>query len=165
MTTIEHPLLGTMDLGVTGTWAATLTFAGHEVEVDVTLDEPSSAPVEIQARLALLDELSLHDRVARAAMAEEAKGGEETAPGLYIAHHRDELSQEAWTHVFGASGPETVDVESFLAQLQLVRVGLYPGDEDRYLLLDYMLPGKVTNYLLSVSFDPDGQLAGIDMES
>ncbi len=165
MTIIEHPLFGAMDLGVVGTWHATLEFVGREVDVDVTLDEPSSASAEIQTRLSMLDELSLHDHAARAAMAEEASESSETAPALYIAHHREELSQAAWTQVFATIDRENIDAQTFLSQLQLVHVGLNPADEDRCLLLDYMLRGEVTNYVLSVSFDADGQLAGIDMES
>lgn len=165
MTIIEHPLFGTVNPGVAGTWCATLELAGHEVDVDMTLDEPSSDPAEIQARLSLLDKLSLRDRVARAAMEEEAKDGKETASGLYMAHHREELTLEEWRQVFGATDPTNIAADAFLAQLELVRVGLYPGDEDRCLLLDYMLRGEITNYLLSVSFDSDGQVAGIDMES
>jgi len=165
MCTIEHPLFGTMNLAAAGSWDATIPFAGHEIDVDVTLDEPNLTPAELTARLALLDKLSLRDRVARVALSEEAKAGDETASGLYFTHHREELPPEAWRQVFGTASPQTIDVDTFLAQLELVRVGLYPGDEDRCLLLDYMLRGEVTNYLLSVSFDADGQLSGIDMES
>jgi len=165
MTIIEHPLFGAVDLGTTGTWEATLEFAGREVDVDMTLDEPSSAPADIQERLSLLDTLSLLDRVARVAIAGESRDGEVTASALYMAHHRQELSREEWTQVFGGIDPTSIDVETFLAHLHLVRVGLYPADEDRCLLLDYTLGKEVTDYLLSVSFDRDGQFAAIDMES
>lgn len=165
MTVIEHPLFGTVDLATAGEWDAKLRFGGHEIDVTLTLDEPSSAPGEVEARLSLLDELTLRDREAREAMAGEATGGEDNASGLYIAHHRDELPQGEWEQLFGAIEPNDVDAECFLAQLQVVRVGLYPDAEDRCLLLDYTLPDGVTNYLLSVSFDHNGQLADIEMES
>ena len=164
MTILHHPMFGDVDLGTTGTWDATLDLAGHEIDVDMTLHEPSSAAADIQERLSLLDRLPLLDRLARVAMADESRDGEGSTTALYISHHRQELSPDGWTQFFGAIDRTSTDAETFLAHLQLVRVGLYPADEDRCLLLDYTL-GEVTNYLLSASFDSAGQLVAVDMES
>lgn len=79
--------------------------------------------------------------------------------------YRSRQSHEAWTQVFGAIDPTRIDVETFLSHLHLLRVGLSLAGDDRCLLLDYTLGRDVTDYLLSVSFDRDGQLTAIDMES
>ena len=99
------------------------------------------------------------DHKARAGMrAEYAE--EDSAVRLYAEHHRDELGA-----VFGEAG--SIDLEAFLAALGLVRVGfsLESEPDDSGVILDYSIGAEVTNYLLAVSFDEDGELEDISMES
>ncbi|HSC89784.1 MAG TPA: DUF2004 domain-containing protein [Polyangiaceae bacterium] len=164
MSTFEHPLFGPIDLASAGEWEGTLTFVGAEIDVDLTLDQSSTAEPVLLARVNLLDKLSLFDKMARVAMVDEMAEGEESASGLYAVHHAEELPEAEWKKIFG-SAPEETTEEAFLAQLRLDRVGLYPGDAERCLVLDYTLPGEVTNYVLCVSIDANGQIEAIDMES
>jgi len=75
---------------------------------------------------------------------------------LFVSHHIEELPSTYWQKHVGADIPTNEQVIGLLA--------LCFKDEDlkNY---DFTLPGDVTNYVLSVSFDESGEIAGIEMES
>jgi Protein of unknown function (DUF2004) len=52
-----------------------------------------------------------------------------------------------------------------VTHLHLVRVGLYPGEREGCLVLDYTIGRDITNYLLVVSLNDAGLVVEVDMES
>lgn len=77
---------------------------------------------------------------------------------LFVEHHLGELPQSYWQQHLGASTPEPKAV------VGLLQFRSSWGDNDiEY--FDFTLPGKVTNYVVSVHFDDSGNIDGISMES
>ncbi|UXI03308.1 DUF2004 domain-containing protein [Photobacterium sp. TY1-4] len=73
---------------------------------------------------------------------------------LFVSHHLDELPATVWLEIIGKENPSFDDVLSALI--------LTYAEDDVY---DFTLPNDVTNYLISVSFDENGQIVDIVMES
>lgn len=80
---------------------------------------------------------------------------------LFVAHHLEELEQDYWQEHCGTACPEPKQV------LDLLTLHSHWGDDedDGIDNFDFSLPGDVTNYVISVSFDENGDVAGISMES
>ena len=73
---------------------------------------------------------------------------------LFVSHHLDELPTAVWLEILGKENPSFDDILSAL-------VVAYVEDD----VCDFTLPNDVTNYLISVSFDENGQVIDISMES
>ncbi len=73
---------------------------------------------------------------------------------LFVSHHLDELPAAVWLEILGKENPSFDDILSAL-------VVAYVEDD----VCDFTLPNDVTNYLISVSFDENGQVVDISMES
>ncbi|MEL6300072.1 MAG: DUF2004 domain-containing protein [Pseudomonadota bacterium] len=84
--------------------------------------------------------------------------GDEFGATLFVAHHLDELDASYWFEHTGESKPDPQQV------LQLLELRLDP-EEDEIDILDFTLPGAVTNYVICVEFDESGNIAGVSMES
>lgn len=86
----------------------------------------------------------------------------ETFPSirLYADHHLHELGAEYWLAHTGSPSPS-------LAQILDIMIADTTWDDidDDGSTVDCTLPGGVTNYLLSVRFDPRGSVRFIEMES
>jgi hypothetical protein len=52
-----------------------------------------------------------------------------------------------------------------LQKLHLVRVGLYPHNEDQYATFDYSIDPEITNHLVVVFTDENGNLDYMTIES
>ncbi len=93
----------------------------------------------------------------------KAFGTEEDEYGatLFVSHHLEELEEDYWQANLGTPKPEPGQV------LDILNLETHWGDEhsDGMDTLDFTLPGDVTNYLISVSFDAAGEVEEITMES
>ncbi len=80
---------------------------------------------------------------------------------LFVSHHLEEIEQEYWQAILGSPVPEPEQV------LDILVLQSHWGDEnsDGMDTLDFTLPGGVTDYLISVSFDGAGEVEEISMES
>ncbi|WP_415753822.1 DUF2004 domain-containing protein [Pseudomonas leptonychotis] len=74
----------------------------------------------------------------------------------FVSHHLEELPKTYWEKHLGTSTPSHEQV------IDLLVLRSKWDDEEVY---DFTLPEEATNYVLSVSFDEDGDIDDIVMES
>lgn len=101
--------------------------------------------------------------VARSAI-KDAYGTEDDEFGatLFVSHHREEIAVTYWEKQFGTSTPEPSQILDSL----VLRSDFDEGEEDDEIAtLDFTLPGDVTNYVLCVTFNEDGEVEDLSMES
>jgi len=80
---------------------------------------------------------------------------------LFATHHLEELDQAYWQTHLKSDKPLPAQVIGLLC-LQSHRGD---DDDDGLDTLDFSLPGDVTNYVLCVRFNKNGEITGISMES
>jgi hypothetical protein len=104
------------------------------------------------------------DRRTKAALAaiRAAYGTEDDEHGvtLFVSHHLEEVEGSYWKQHLQSSSPEPSKVLDLL-----VRSPHWDADEGGIDSIDFTLPDEVTNYVICVSFDDDGEVEGITMES
>lgn len=109
-----------------------------------------------------LDEIKRRERSALAAI-RNAFGSEADEYGgtLFVSHHLEELGATYWQSNLATASPDPEQV------LGLLELKSHWGDEDENGIdvFDFTLPGKITNYVLSVRFDETGAIEEISMES
>lgn len=168
MAAIQHPVFGALDLDSSGgiSWEGQRTLSNHDVEVELTVMGGPLADVQelVEEAAPFVAELAAFDTKARECLRIDHDEAPDSAVVLYMDHHLEELSPELLLSMFGKK-PAAVDRDSFLAALRLARVGLYPDDTDRCAVFDYTIDAKATQYLLVVTFDSEGEVIAIDMES
>lgn len=81
---------------------------------------------------------------------------------FYLQHHLDEFNKDDILALFGTTN---IDKQTFMKALSLTRIGFYPEDEDMFAVFDIQLPSDLTDYLISVTFSPYGDVTGMTMES
>ena len=88
---------------------------------------------------------------------------EDSAASLFASHHVEELDATYWKKHAGTERPSPKQVVDLL-ELQSHWGG--DGDDDDGIdVFDFTLPGGVTNYVVSVRFDEDGEVEEVEMES
>lgn len=80
---------------------------------------------------------------------------------LFVSHHLQELDAAYWKKHAGTPRPSPHKV------LELLELRSHWGedDEDGIGTFDFTLPGDVTQYVISVKFNENGDIEEIDMES
>ncbi len=167
MKTLAHPVFGEVvvdsDEGIE--WSGSQSLRGQAVSVDLTLPGGETNPGACLDKVAsFVKEMEAFDATAREALGDDYEEGPDSAVGGYLDHHLDELDPKVVTKIFGVV-PDAVDLPAFLRAARLCRVGLYPSELDRCAVFDYTIGKDVTQYVLSVAFDGEGEVTSIDMES
>ncbi|MEM7386624.1 MAG: DUF2004 domain-containing protein [Verrucomicrobiota bacterium] len=109
-----------------------------------------------------IDEAELEKRKKVALAAIKAAYGtkeDEFGATLFVSHHLEEIESSYWEERFNTPKPEATEIlDSLVLQNDF-------DEEDDIDSLDFTLPGEATNYLICVSFDEDGGVEDIAMES
>ncbi len=114
-----------------------------------------------------MDEIARRRKVALDAI-KQAFGTTEHEHGvtLFVTHHLEELADDFWLKHCGTARPEPNQVlDILILQSHWGEDEEDEEDEDGIDNFDFSLPGDVTNYVISVSFDEDGNVEEITMES
>lgn len=105
-------------------------------------------------------EIQKRTKAAREAI-KSVYGTEEDEYGatLFVSHHLEEIETSYWKERFQTDSPEPSQILD-----SLVLKSDFENEEDLG-SLDFTLPGEVTNYLICVTFDENGDVEDISMES
>ena len=108
-------------------------------------------PVEVDRRI----------KVALTAIG-EVFGTEEDEYGatLFVSHHLKELEGSYWEQHLKDASPDASRVLDLL-----VPSPHWSAEEDGMDMIDFTLPGEVTNYVICVCFDDEGIVEDVTMES
>ena len=82
----------------------------------------------------------------------------EDSVNLFVEHHLEELPQNYWQQHLGSGTPDPKSVMGLL-----LLHSSWGEDDIEY--FDLTLPGEVTDYVISVHFDGEGEIDDISMES
>ncbi|QDU83512.1 hypothetical protein Pla163_06110 [Planctomycetes bacterium Pla163] len=107
------------------------------------------------------DETARRERIARdAILSSLGQESGEYGATLFATHHLAELDEAYWQEHAQAGSPEPRRV------LEILELKSSADDEEEGLdQLDFGLPGGVSDYVLCVSFDEEGEVDDISMES
>jgi hypothetical protein len=84
---------------------------------------------------------------------------------LFASHHLAELEPAYWQKHLGTPEPEPAQIIGLLELKPHWSQGDDGIDEEDLDTFDFCLPGKVSDYVLSVRFDESGEVEEITMES
>jgi hypothetical protein len=85
---------------------------------------------------------------------------EDSGVAMFVAFHLEELPPDYWQEKVGTTRPDPATV------LDILELRGYSGEDgDNMEYFDFTLPGKVTDYVISVRFDGKGKVDEISMES
>lgn len=115
--------------------------------------------------MSALEEIRKREVVARDAI-RKAFGTPEDEDGatLFVLHHLEELDSSYWVKYLGTSTPKSEDVLNIL-EFKKLREDENEIEENDLEILDFTLPDNVTDYVISVQFNEDGEVDSIAMES
>jgi hypothetical protein len=84
---------------------------------------------------------------------------EESGVAMFVAFHLEELPADYWQEQVKTARPDPGAV------LDILELREHWGEDDELEHFDFTLPGKVTDYVISVRFDEKGKIVEISMES
>lgn len=140
-----------------------LQIRGNPVEVDLNFESKSIEQSVLEKIEKFLHDIEAFANKSFEEISKDFDLGEESETArFYLQHHLEEFDEDEVLEIFGT---KDVDKQTFIKNLSLRRIGIYPENDESYAVFDIQLPEEYTNYLTAVTFDSDGELSYISMDS
>jgi hypothetical protein len=167
MSTYNLPHFKPIDLGSPQEYySAQIEFNNNELELDLNFWGEAIEPKRLDLVKNILDNLKEFDSKNRKYI--EADYADESADTVktYVDHHLTEFTEEDLAGHIDFTNTSITPEKQLINALHLVRVGFYPDEgEDQIAVFDYSLGDDVTNYLIVIFINTNGELDHITMES
>ncbi|MFW0718848.1 DUF2004 domain-containing protein [Pedobacter sp. N23S346] len=138
---------------------------GNKIQVDLNFEHQTVDTLILDKIKNFIEKLEKFDKLNKTYILNDYNDEDGDTVKFYLEHHLEEVDKEELTKLVNFDDKITEPEKQLLSKLKLVRVGLYPDDEDNFAIFDYSIGKDITNYLVVINTDENGQLDYMTMES
>lgn len=142
-----------------------IDFNGNEIRVDLNFENKNIDTPQLDKVKNFLENIDKFDKLNKTYILDDYNDEEGETVKFYLEHHLEEVGKDELSTLINFDDSATQPEQQLLTKLELVRVGLYPDNEDNFAILDYSIGQDLTNYLVVINTDENGQLDYMAMES
>ncbi|CAD0005574.1 DUF2004 domain-containing protein [Flavobacterium salmonis] len=139
-----------------------IEFNGDEIQIDLNFEDKTIDTSTMDKVKKFIGNIDKFDKLNKTYIHNDEDGD---TVKFYLEHHLEEISKDEISTLINFDDILTEPEQQLLAKLKLVRVGLYPHDEDNFAIFDYTIGRELTDYLVVIKTDENGQLDYMTMES
>jgi len=166
MSSYALPHFGELDLSnLDEYYDVEIEFNGKEVDLDLNFEKKTVDPARLDIIKKFLENLPEFDQKNKKYINEDFEGEDTDTVATYVEHHMEELDEEELGDIIDFENKAVEPERQFVNALHLVRVGFYPHGEDQFAIFDYSIGREITDYLIVIFTDENGDLEYMTMES
>ena len=142
-----------------------IEFNAQEIQIDISFENSRIDTKRLDIVKEYIADISKFDKKNKQYIDQDyADEGSDTVR-TYVEHHLEEISKEELSDLVDFDNEKTSPENQLLNSLRLVRVCLYPDSEDQFAIFDYSIGRDLTQYLVVINTDENGNLDYMTMES
>lgn len=138
---------------------------GNKILVDLNFEHQTVDTLILDKIKNFIEKLEKFDKLNKTYILNDYNDEDGDTVKFYLEHHLEEVDKEELTKLVNFDDRITEPEKQLLSKLKLVRVGLSPDNEDNFAIFDYSIGKDITNYLVVINTDENGELDYMTMES
>ncbi|MFM2375108.1 MAG: hypothetical protein RLZZ165_205 [Bacteroidota bacterium] len=141
---------------------------GKEIRIDLNFENQTIETATMDKVKLLIEGIERLDAQNKIYILKDYKDENGDTVKTYLEHHLEEVDPEELSELIDLEDPTTSPEEQLLTKLHLVRVGLYPDGahgSENFAVFDYSIGKEITDYLVVINTDENGEPEEITMES
>jgi len=142
----------------------TIVFSGRPIQIDLNFENKTIDLKQLETARHFIDNIRIFDINNKGFIADDYKDNSDTVK-FYLKHHLEELGTAELAALLPAGSKKAGHEKLLLQQLHLVRVGIYPDSSSQFAVFDYSIGKDITDDLVVLFTDENGNLDYITMES
>lgn len=142
-----------------------IEFNGNEIQIDLNFEDKTIDTSTMDKVKNFIGNIDKFDKLNKTYIHNDYSDEDGDTVKFYLEHHLEEISKDEISILINFDDITTEPEQQLLTKLKLVRVGLYPHDEDNFAIFDYTIGCELTDYLVVIKTDENGQLDYMTMES
>ena len=164
MATVTLPHIGRIDTdSLDEYYEAAATFNGAQIQIDLNFESKTIESKRLEVVKEFINNIRIHD-INNKKYIERNYTDRDTVKS-YLEHHLEELGENELSELIDFNSKSVEHEKQLLKRLHLVRVGIYPDNEAQFAIFDYSIGQEITNYLIVINTDENGNLEYLTMES
>jgi Protein of unknown function (DUF2004) len=166
MANFNLPHFGPLDPNELEQYAAVeIIFNSREIQIDLNFENKTIDPKQLETVRHFIDNIRIFDINNKVFIANDYKDKDGDTVKFYLQHHLEDLGTVELAALLPASSKKIDHEKLLLQKLHLVRVGIYPDSDNQFAVFDYSIGQDITNYLVVLFTDENGNLDYMTMES
>lgn len=166
MATITLPHFGRIDSASLDEYYDTeIPFNGNQIQLDLNFENKTIEPKRLEVVKEFINNIRIHDIKNKKYIDKDYNDEDGDTVKSYLEHHLEELGENELSELIELNSKSTDHEKQLLKKLHLVRVGIYPDSKDQFGIFDYSIGQDITNYLVVINTDENGNLDYLTMES
>lgn len=141
-----------------------IDYNGIKIQIDLNFEDKTIDVKRLETAKQFIDNLRIHDLNNKKYIQNDFDNNGSTVP-FYLEHHIEELPTDDLNQLVGAGTKAADQPKHLLKKLHIVRVGLYPDSVEQFAVFDYSIGKDLTDQLVVIFTDENGNLDYITMES
>ena len=142
-----------------------IDFNGNEVQIDLNFEDKTIDTSTMDKVKNFIGNIDKFDKLNKTYILNDYSDEDRDTIKFYLEHNLEELSEDEISTLINFEDISTEPEQQLLTKLKLVRVGLYPHQEDNFATFDYTIGRELTDYLVVIKTDENGQLDYMTLES
>lgn len=138
---------------------------GNEIQIDLNFDSKTIDTITMDKVKNFIENIEKYDKLNKTYILNDYNDEDGDTVKSYLEHHLEEVEKEELSSLINFDDKTTEPELQLLKKLKLIRIGLYPDNEDNFAIFDYSIGEEITNYLVVINTDEQGQLDYMTMES
>ena len=166
MPNIKLPYFGIIDsLLLEEYYDAEVDFNGRIIQIDLNFENGSIEKSKLEVAKQFIENIRIYDLNNQKYIQNDFENKEGDTVKFYLDNQIEELAEDDLAELIGYNTKSADQPTLLLKNLHLVRVGLYPDSEDQFAIFDYTIGKDLTDYLVVINTDENGNLDYMTMES
>jgi hypothetical protein len=142
-----------------------IEFNGNEIQIDLNFENKNIEISTMDKVKNFIENIDKFDKLNKTYILNDYNDEDGDTVKFYLEHHLEEVGKDELLNLINFDDKTTEPEKQLLEKLKLVRVGLYPHDEENFAIFDYSIGQDITNYLIVINTDGNGELDYMTMES
>lgn len=142
-----------------------ITFNGRQIQIDLNFENKIIELKQLETVQHFIDNIRIFDINNKGFINKDYNDEDGDTVKVYLQHHLEELGTTELAALLPAGSKKPDHEKLLLQKLHLIRVGIYPDSVDQFAVFDYSLGEDITNYLVVLFTDENGNLDYMTMES
>ena len=166
MANIKLPHFGILDSeSLDEYYDVDIDFNNGSVQIDLNFNGGTIDIKRLEIASHFIENIRIHDLNNKKYIENDFTDEDADTVQTYIDHHLKELATDDLNSLIGANAKTADQPKLLVKKLQLVRVGLYPDSATEFAIFDYSIGQELTNDLVVIFTDENGNLDYMTMES
>ncbi len=165
MANFTLPHFGPIDPGDLEPYYETaIIFNNRKIEIDLNFKTKTIDPKLLETVQHFIDNIRIFDINNKSYIAHDYSDKDGDTVKFYLQHHLEELGNAELAVLLPHGSKKHEHEKLLLQQLHLVRVGIYPDSSNKFGIFNYTLGREMTDDLVVIFTDKNGNLNYITME-